>query len=414
MQEGRHDAAHTDIGRCILVPVANPASVRPLLELAAELVDGGGRIELLTVLPPHAGADAQADAWQGMAAAEAMATRLGVEVHGEVRTASALGDEVVAAVHERGASLVLMGWRGASSTTDVFGRLIDHVVGRSAAPLAVVRFGALPHERVVLPVSADHLLPGGTRGLQLAVALARRLGASARRPTTVLRTGARDPELPTAVTEVADRVHHDPRRPHQAVAALAHARDLIVAAVAPTVSGLRAATTHLAWAAPDATLLVAIDVGPRGERSLAAAVAGAGRPAPRAHRPTGPTTPFRVVVTVRLPDDSVLAPQQVERVLSGCGRTDQLMAWWPAGDSTPQVRVTVETPAGDADRALARVMATVDAADELTGAEISYELEAAVDGAGNGSSVGVGDEGLSVVTDDVGQRSGTPATGSPS
>jgi len=401
VEHRRHDSAHTGIGRCILVPVANPASVRPLLELAGHLVDEGGHIELLTVLPPDAGADAHADAWQGMASAEALATRLGVEAHGEVRTDPALGDAVVAAVHERGASLVLMGWRGASSTTDVFGRLIDHVVGRSAAPLAVVRFGALPYERVVLPVSADHLLPGGTRGLELAVALARRLGSSTPRPTTVLRTGARDVQLPTAITAVADRVHHDPRRAHQAVAALAHAQDLIVAAVAPTVSGLRAATTHLAWAAPDATLLVAIDVGPRSERSLAAAVAGAGRPAPNARRPTGPSAPVRVVVTVRLPDHSALTPHQVERVLAGCGRPDQLMAWWPAGDSTPRVRVTVEIAAQDPDRALARVMTTVDAAPELTGAEISYELEVAADRTTGGSTVGVRDDELSVLTGDL-------------
>ena len=411
MEHTHHDAAHTDIGRCVLVPVANPASVRPLLELAAGLVDDSGRIELLTVLSPEAGADAHADAWQGMASAEALATRLGVEAHGEVRTHPALGDAVVAAVRERGASLVLMGWRGASSTTDVFGRLIDHVVGRSAAPLAVVRFGAVPHERVVLPVSADHLLPGGAGGLQLAVGLARRLGAAAPRPTTVLRTGSRALDLPTQVVEVADRVHHDPRRPHQAVAALAHASDLIVAAVAPTVSGLRAATTHLAWAAPDATLLVAIDVGPRGERSLAAAVAGAGRPAPVQQRAGASTAPVRVVVTVRLPDGHGLTPQQVERVLARCGRTEQLMAWWPAGDTNPRVRVTVELTARDADRALARVMSTVDAAAELTGAEISYELERTSAPDSEGGAVGVSDGDLSVLTGELGHGATTRRAG---
>ncbi len=412
MEDRRNDAAHTDIGRCILVPVANPASMRPLLEIASQLVSTDGRIELLTVLPPDAGADAQADAWQGMASAEALATRLGVAAHGEVRTHPALGDAVVAAVHERGASLVLMGWRGATSTTDVFGRLIDHVVGRSAAPLAVVRLGAAPHERVVLPVSADHLLPGGTRGLELAVTLARRLGREVPRPTTVLRTGTRAVELPTTVTTVADRVHHDPRRTHQAVAALAHPGDLIVAAVAPTVSGLRAATTHLAWAAPDATLLVAIDVGPRGERSLAAAVAGAGRPAPPAPRNAPQEAPVRVVVTVRPHDDARLSPQQVERALTTCGRTDQLMAWWPAGDANPRVRVTVEPRTREPDRALAQVMAAVDAAPELAGAEISYELEQAAGDDSSRSGVGVHRDGLSVLTSDLDRHSTTPNTGS--
>lgn len=411
MEDRRHEAPHTDIGRCVLVPVANPASVRPLLELAAGLVDENGRIELLTVLTPDADANAQADAWQGMASAEALATRLGVEAHGEVRTHPALGDAVLAAVRERGASLVLMGWRGASSTTDVFGRLIDHVVGRSAVPLAVVRFGAVPHERVVLPVSADHLLPGGAGGLQLAVGLARRLGAATPRSTTVLRTGSRAVQLPAEVSQVADRVHHDPRRTHQAVAALAHASDLIVAAVAPTVSGLRAATTHLAWAAPDATLLVAIDVGPRGERSLAEAVAGAGRPAPTPRRDGTADAPVRVVVTVRLPDGHGLTPQQVERVLARAGRTEQLMAWWPAGDTNPKVRITVELAAPDADRALARVMSTVDTAAELAGAEISYELDRDPPNSAGESTIGVSDGELSVLTGELGARAGSRHTG---
>ncbi len=403
----------TAIGRCILVPVANPASVRPLLELAAGLVDVDGRIELLTVLSPDVGADAHADAWQGMASAEALAASLGVEAHGEVRTHPALGDAVVAAVRERGASLVLMGWRGASSTTDVFGRLIDHVVGRSAAPLAVVRLGAVDHERVVLPVSADHLLPGGSGGLQLAVDLARRLGAGTPRPTTVLRTGTSELELPPDLTRVADRVHHDPRRTHQAVAALAHPSDLIVAAVAPTVSGLRAATTHLAWAAPDATLLVAIDVGPRGERSLAEAVAGAGRPAPPAQPRTGAARATRIVVTVRLPEDHDLTPREVERVLARCGRTDHLMAWWPAGDTEPRVRVNVELAARDPDRALARVMSTVDAAAELAGAEISYEIEHLPEGSSPDGAVGVSEGDLSVLAHEPGEQATTRRGGGP-
>lgn len=406
MEDRRRDVPPAHIGRCIVVPVANPASVRPLLELAACLVDIDGRIELLTVLPPEAGADAYADAWQGMAAAEALATRLGVHARGEVRASAALADTVLDVIRERGASLVVMGWRGASSTTDVFGRLIDHVVGRSAVPLAVVRLGAVSPDRVLLPVSADHLLPGGSSGLLLAVALAERLRAVTPRPTTLLRTGSRELALPDAVSRLADRVHHDPRRTHRAVAALAGASDVIVAAVAPTVSGLRAATTHLAWAAPDATLLVAIDVGPRGEHSLTDAVSGAGRPAP-AHEPAGGRRCIRVVVTVRLPDDHEVTPQELERILARGGRTDQLMAWWPAGDPNPRVRITVELTARDPDSALSRVMATVDAAPELSGAEITYELDRDTGSGPIDGEVGISDRGLSVLADEVDAPAGS-------
>jgi hypothetical protein len=362
------------LGHCVLVPVANPASVRPLLELAATLVDADGVIILLTVLRPDATTGARADAWQGMAAAEALAERLGVRARGEVVTDPQLGDAVLDAIRVRDASLVLMGWRGASSTTDVFGRLIDHVLGRSAVPLAVVRLGAQPTQRVLLPISDDHLLPGGGGGLELAVALASRLQASTAQPTTVLRTGPREAPLPDVVVRLGDRVHHDPRRTHQAVAAFAGPTDLIVAPVAPTVSGLRAATTHLAWAAPDATLLVAIDVGPVTDRSFADAVAQAGRQAPAPARPAGERT-HPVVVTVRLPEHVTVAPDHVERLLDSVGITEYLMGWWPVDDPRLHVRTTVHVDAEDTNRAIARIARRLHDAPELRGAEISYDLE---------------------------------------
>jgi len=373
--DGHRSDVVADLGRCVLVPIANPASVRPLLELAADLVDPDGEVCLLTVLRPTADAQEQADAWHGMAVAERVADQLGIRARGEVRTDPKLGDAVLEAIRERGASLVLMGWQGASSTSDVFGRLIDHIVGHSAIPLAVVRAGAQDYDRVLLPISADHLLPGGAGGLSLAAALAGRLQRSTRRPTTVLRTGELGSELPEDIAALGDRVHHDPRRTHQAVAAFAGPTDLIVAPVAPTVSGLRAATTHLAWAAPDATLLVAIDVGPVDEGSLVPAVAGAGRPTPSAGSQT--RTAVRLVVTVRLPEAHAVTPQEVERILARCGRTDHLMAWWPSGDNRPHVRATVELLATDPNHAIARAKEVLHAADELVGAEISYDLEEA-------------------------------------
>jgi nucleotide-binding universal stress UspA family protein len=361
------------LGRCILVPVANPASVRPLMQLAADLVDDNGEIRLVTVLRPDAPAEAHADAWQGMAVAELVAGQLGVTARGEVRTEPGLGDAVLDTLRERGASLVLMGWRGASSTTDVFGRLIDHIVGRSSVPLAIVRAGAQDYDRVLLPISADHLLPGGSSGLHLAADLAGRLRRGTTRPLTVLRTGRLGQDLPDEIRILSDRVHHDPRRTHQAVAAFAGATDLIVAPVAPTVSGLRAATTHLAWASPDATLLVAIDVGPTAERPLAPAFADAGRPAPGASGKG--RSDIRLVVTVRLPEGGTVSPDQVERILARSGTTEHLMAWWPTDERRAHVRATVQLVAPDTDQAITRVRRAVQEAEELVGAEISYALE---------------------------------------
>ncbi len=362
------------LGRTVLVPVANPATTRPLLLCAVRIAAADqGRVELVTVLRPDASADEHAHAWQGLADAEDAATTLGAKARGRVVTAANPATGVLEAVDELEASLVLMGWRGSSSTSDVFGTLIDTVVGRSTVPLAVVRLGTVPFQRVLLPVSSDHLLPGGASGLCLAARLADRLRVGAEQPTTLLRTGPRELELPAEVAALGDRVHHDPRRTDQAVGAFARADDLVVAAVAPTVSGLRAATTHLAWAAPDATLLVAVDVGPTREPGLAHAVEKAGEPAPD-NVPTT-TREFHIVVTARLPDDRAITPEHLDRVLRTAGATDHLMAWWPAGDPRPHVRATVTVRATGVNGAIGAVMVAVHDAPELSGAEISYDVD---------------------------------------
>ncbi len=366
------------LGRAVLVPVANPTSVRPLLHMAAQIARAdGGHVRVITILPETAPADEHAYTWQGLADAEALAPSLGVPVHGRVVHASQPAAGVLDTMRDSDVSLVLMGWRGISSTTDVFGLLIDRIVGHSTVPLGIVRLGTADPLRVLLPVSSDHLLPGGGTGLQLAAGLARRLAEGLPEPTTILRTGSLETSLPDEVAALGSRVHHDPRRTHQAVEAFASRDDLIVAAVAPTVSGLRGATTHLAWAAPDATLLVAVDVGPQSEPGLAGAVEDAGAPAPASTAEEAHTV--RIMVTARLPEAGELRPETFEKVLRVAGTTENVMAWWPTGDDRPQLTATVCVEATGPNRAIAAIMSQVHDAPELRGAEISYDVERRVD-----------------------------------
>lgn len=359
--------------RPILVPVANPASIGPLLGHAAALAGTGGRVDLVTVLGEAASSDDHAHAWQGLTDIEARAHDLGVAASGQVRTATDVATGVLDAISERRPALVVMGWQGQSSTSDVFGRLIDHVVGRSSVPLAVIRLGLCSPDRLLFPVSEEHLLPGGNGSLRLAAELTRRLRDHTGHPTTILRTGPRTGDLPDEVAHLGDRVHHDPRRTHKAVEAFAQPSDLIVAAVAPTVSGLRRATTHLAWAAPDATLLVAVDVGPTRDAGLVDAVADAGLPAP--HRVDPPEDQVRIVVTIRLPEDRDVSAEEVERILRTAGDTELLMSWWPASDTRAHIGATVTVRNGGVNAAMATVMTAVHEASELRGAEITYDLD---------------------------------------
>lgn len=357
----------------VLVPVANPASIGPMLTHAAELTEPGAAVHLLTVLGEDAEPQDLEHALDGLTAVADRARALGIELYGDVCRHADAATAVLEAIERLHPSLVVLGWRGRSSTTDVFGRLIDHVVGRSRVPLAVVRLGLVPPTRLLFPVSEEHLLPGGGGSLRLAASLADRIRSHTGHATTILRTGAHTGDLPTEVRSLGDRVHRDPRRTHKAVEAFARPDDLIVAAVAPTPAGLRGATTHLAWAAPDATLLVAVDVGPTRDSDLVDAVAAAGHPAP--HRPVRPVEQVRIVVTIRFAEHAEADADEVERLLARAGETDLVMSWWSVSDQRAHLGATVTVHNEGTNAAMGRVMTALHDHPALEGAEITYELD---------------------------------------
>lgn len=265
------------LGRTVLVPVTNPQSAAGLLRLATGLVDRDGIVVPFTVLPPGAPAADHDAAHELVLGAEKLAQRAGVEARGMVDVDRRVAASVLDAALECRATLVVMGWQGRSSHQNVFGRIIDSIAGRSSVPLAVARLATTPYRRLVLPFSDDHLASGG--GMSLAAEVTRRLHAATGSPLHLLRTGQGSSPLPPEVAALSKDVHRDRRRLDQAVGTVARGDDLVVVPVAPTVSGLRTATTHVAWAAPEASLLVVVDVGTQPAREdLAEAVERAGDP----------------------------------------------------------------------------------------------------------------------------------------
>lgn len=358
------------LGSVILVPVVNPESAVGLVRVAARLAAAdGGSVVPVSVVSPESGSPGVDEARNLVVRAEAAATEVGVEAHGLVSVDSSIVAGVLDAAEERAATLVLMGWRGESTLSNVFGQLIDSVIGRSSIPLAVVRLDPRPYGRILLPVSDDHLVPAGSRGVELAARLVERLAAPARTPVWVLRTGHGDEPLPTSVTALGDRVHHDQRRIDLAVGTLARHDDLVVVPVAPTVSGLRAATTHVAWAAPDASLLVAVDVGPVPERGLEDAVSAAGAPPPRTAGATAAQERLHTVAIIARLDGGAPAPEVLEDVVGDVAGVEAETAEHPA-----ELRARVRLRAPDANAALATVMTALHEAPEFQGAEIRYDL----------------------------------------
>jgi hypothetical protein len=265
------------LGRLIVVPLASPETAPWLGGLAGMLAgDDGGTVVPISVVTSRTSRAAADEARAAVDRAAAAASEHGVEAHGLVLTAREVPNAVLDAVDEHDASLVLMGWQGRSTANNVFGELIDSVMGRSTVPLAVVRPSATAVERVVMPISDDHLLPGGERGLSLAAFLADRLHRATGSNLVLLRTGSDESPLPDDVRKLAAPTIRAEGSVAEAAGHVARAGDLVVTSVAPTGEGLRNATTHLAWATPSSWQVVAIDVGPPTEVDVVSAVAGAG------------------------------------------------------------------------------------------------------------------------------------------
>lgn len=365
------------VGARIVVPVARPASLSSLLPIAAAMAAGDdGHVIPVTVVAHRAPPAEVTTAADLAVEAERRLRREGVSASGVVAEARNVAEGVRAIVTSESATLVVMGWRGLADTSQAFDATVDDVVGRSSVPLLVVRPSHLPPARVVLPLTRAHVGPHGRGGLRLATTLVGRLSAARDLTVSVLWAGDDAPAVPEPIRGLTDRLHHDPRRLDDAVGAMAQAGDVVVAAVAPTAAGLREITTHVTAATPDATLVVAIDPGPRRRRGLGAAVADAvpvvldAQPQPVDHL---------VTVTIDPPAGSTLARRRLVRALAHLGTVSDVDVHWRAATRAQRLRVQVRTLASSTTAALGDVMTALHETPSLAGADLRYDVERAPD-----------------------------------
>lgn len=366
----------THWGNRVLLPVVSPESAPHLATVALGLVGGGGEVIAMSVVPPDADRATVADADRVLAAMEDLVDGTGVAIDTVVVAAESVARAVHDAALARNVDVVVMGWAGSGSSQSAFGSIVDHVVGRSRVPLLMVRPGRRLPTSVLLAFDTDQLHPSGRRGLVLAARVAAALRDRNGWPLTLLQTGMEDgPDLPPEVAELTDRIHHDPRRRHEALAAARHDDQLVVAPVAPTVAGLRSATSRINWAAGDATLAVAVDVGPIGSREdLTHATAPPLRAVPPAESAAEPR-PARlhgiaVTATAEEPPDR----QAVQQALAAVGEVSGIRTWWSGPDREPHLSLVVSVVAESDSLAIGRVLDVVDTLPALAGARVRYDL----------------------------------------
>lgn len=353
------------LGQLVLVPVARPSSAVELARQAAAIARADdGTVLFVTVLDLEADTDQVTTARSVLRDAVDGARASGAAAEGTMVRDRSVSAGILQAIQQRGATMVLMGWRGRTSQANVFSELIDAITGRSPVPLGVLRLQDTPIERVLLPVRDDHLVPAGARGVRLAAALADRLRPRTHGDVVVVQCGANLDELPGELAGSVAQVVDDCDRLDQAIAKVARPSDLIVAPVAPTAHGLRAASTHMVWGAPDSWLLVAVDVGPvpqhRQREIAAAARTGAG-----AHD---------ILLSVDLPHGRQEQLDTLSKVLHTCGVVGQLESWLDHRRRTAHARAMVQVEAATTAVAITALIATIRDTAELDEAQISCDI----------------------------------------
>jgi len=180
----------------ILVPVANPATARGLMQMASAL--GAGRdpaaiVALKVVTAPRGVSVEEArryilpmrEQYQGaLAQAAAYASEVGLSLSTELVVAG----EIAAGILEYARSLpdldlILLGWRGAMSRRRVRRSINQAIVGHASVNVAVLRLRGeelRPLRRILLPV-------GWGPHARLGLRLAERLAYNTRAKVTVLR-----------------------------------------------------------------------------------------------------------------------------------------------------------------------------------------------------------------------------------
>jgi APA family basic amino acid/polyamine antiporter len=147
----------------VLVPIANPDNVDRLVRIAAPIAAAhGGEVFLLRViLVPDQLAPTLEESHvereeEILGEARKRALEHGVAVSSQVRVAHDAGRAILEASRQRRCNLIVLGWRGSTSTTRrILGEVTDHVVNHAVADVILVKFGRdeRPIGRILLPTA---------------------------------------------------------------------------------------------------------------------------------------------------------------------------------------------------------------------------------------------------------------------
>jgi Kef-type K+ transport system membrane component KefB/nucleotide-binding universal stress UspA family protein len=258
------DRPERPLGSRVVVPVANPRTVKPLVRVAAQVAaPDSGAVVAVNVLPFDARPD-QLKAHKSLAAdAERVALAAGAEVTTSVRIDSSPSGGVVHTAVEQSGTCIVMGWKGyANAREGLFGTIIDQVIAQSSVPVLVCHPGEdETTDRIVVVVTSEDVGPGRELGTALAFEVGSRMARQAEVDLIVVSdveeallrpalAGLRVREAEVEVIAVEGVVGR--------LARLLEPGDVVITGMPPTTSRLGKGARRLARAARGRTVIVAV------------------------------------------------------------------------------------------------------------------------------------------------------------
>jgi CIC family chloride channel protein len=141
-----------NIGRGrLLVTVANPDTADTLLQMAATIArDRYYEIECLQIIlvsrhsSPSETEVSTTKSRRLLRQAEALAKKLRIPIHTQIRVAHDVAQAVLETIKERHIDLIFMGWKGNTSTPGrIFGTVVDTVIRQATCDVVLVKLGTI-------------------------------------------------------------------------------------------------------------------------------------------------------------------------------------------------------------------------------------------------------------------------------
>ncbi|AFY33548.1 chloride channel protein [Calothrix sp. PCC 7507] len=140
-----------NIGRGrLLVTVANPETAATLLQMAAAIArDRHYEIECIQIMlvsrhiSPSETPVRTAKSRRLLRQAEVLAKKWKIPIHTQIRVAHDVAQAILEAINERHIDLILMGWKGNTSTPGrIFGNVVDTIIRQATCEVVLVKLGS--------------------------------------------------------------------------------------------------------------------------------------------------------------------------------------------------------------------------------------------------------------------------------